>query len=85
MQETPDLPIETHMNRFANRASVIAGCLILAGCVAAHEQSTQHEAVEYQVQQRDSTRCADLGMLPGSDEFNACMAKLEGAPQSATH
>ena len=51
-------------------------------CIAESEQSRQQEAVEYQMQQHDSAKCADAGLLPGSDGFRKCMAELANAPPS---
>jgi hypothetical protein len=67
-----------------NRVIVISAlCLGLTGCLYQSEQSKQQEAVEYQIQQHDSAKCADQGLLPGSDPFNTCMRMLETAPQPA--
>ena len=57
-------------------ASLVAG---LTACQAERERSAQQDAVEYTLRQRTSSQCANLGLLPGSPEFNTCVAKLEGA------
>ncbi len=61
-------------------AGALAACLIvgLTACQAERERSAQQDAVEYTLRQRTSSQCANLGLLPGSPEFNNCVAKLEG-------
>ena len=61
---------------------IFAGALLLCttACVQQRERAEQQNAVEYNIRQRASAKCADTGLLPGSASFNDCVAKLEGAP-----
>ena len=78
------MTIERDMNwPYLTIPPVLMLVLALAGCIGQSEQAKQHEAVEYQMEQHDSAKCADAGLLPGSDPFTACMAKLAGAPTHA--
>ncbi len=76
------MPKQRHVLQWATLVLSLAG---MTGCQAEKDRADQREAVQYTLVQHNSAECAQLGLLPGSVEFNDCMTRLQnGQPVTVT-